>query len=284
MAWVRIDDHFDEHPKLAKVGPLGWGVWAASLAYCNRNLTDGILPRSVAKTLAHFEVVDEAGVIWTLARTSGYDGRDIDTDWVIELLLTVGLWEWDPEGYIVHDYLDFQPSARDVLARKQKLSDTRREAGHRGGVATQERRRSIKANRATAQAKEEAKLKPQPQPQESSKELSLASDKRPRERDELFEALCQVTGNDWHQLTPTGRGSVNKALKDLRSVGATPSEIRTRAAYWPKLFPDAKLTPPALAKHWAALGSSVPLRLKACPYCGSYEHNEHACPVVEEVT
>ena len=34
MPWIKVDDHFDEHPKIAKCGPLGiamWLVWAGVL-------------------------------------------------------------------------------------------------------------------------------------------------------------------------------------------------------------------------------------------------------------
>lgn len=35
MVWVKIDDHFDEHPKMQQIGPLGWGYWLAGLV-CER--------------------------------------------------------------------------------------------------------------------------------------------------------------------------------------------------------------------------------------------------------
>ena len=118
MPWVRIDDHFNEHPKHARVGPLAWGVWLAGLAYCNRNLTDGFIPRSVAMTLACFEVVDAEGRVWKLARTSGMVGEDVDMGWVIQLLVDAGLWEEVPGGYRVHDYHDYQPSREEVEAER----------------------------------------------------------------------------------------------------------------------------------------------------------------------
>ena len=71
--------------------------------------------------------------------------------------------------------------------------------------------------------------------------------------DELFETLCAVTGHDTKQLTSSERGRINKALKDLRSVGATAVEIRHRSAAWSKRYPSATLTPTALAAHWSSL-------------------------------
>ncbi len=120
MGWIRIDDHFDEHPKLAKVGPIAWGLWLAGLAYCNRNLTDGFIPWAVAQKLASFKVVDNTGRLWTLARTCGMVGDDIDADWVIGLLVDAGLWEEVEGGFQVHDYLDYQPSRERVLREREQ--------------------------------------------------------------------------------------------------------------------------------------------------------------------
>lgn len=138
--WVRIDDHFDEHPKMAEVGPLGWGVWLAGLAYCNRNLTDGFIPYSVAESIGgkwRIRVPDADGrtVVWTVARTSGMSGENIETEWVIDLLIKAGLWEPTDGGYMVHDFDDYQPLKADMTTDRQKLSEVRRAAGAIGGRA-----------------------------------------------------------------------------------------------------------------------------------------------------
>lgn len=121
MAWVRIDDHFDEHPKLAAIGPLGWGVWLAGLAYCNRNLTDGFIPRSKARMMATLDdIEDDDGRLWALSRSSGMTGDDVQAQWVIDILVRAGVWDEVPGGYQVHDYLDYQPSAEKVNAEREK--------------------------------------------------------------------------------------------------------------------------------------------------------------------
>ena len=97
-------------------------------------------------TLACFEVVDGEGRVWTLARTSGMVGEDVDMAWVIRLLVEAGLWEEVPGGYRVHDYLDYQPSKDEVITEREK----KREAGRKGGLA------SAQARRARAEAKGEA--------------------------------------------------------------------------------------------------------------------------------
>jgi hypothetical protein len=74
-------------------------------------------------------------------------------------------------------------------------------------------------------------------------------------RNYAFEALAEVTGTDWE----VGRGQLNAALRDIQKqsdiedsylLGA---EIHERAKMYQGVFPDAALTPTALAKHWTRL-------------------------------
>ena len=80
----------------------------------------------------------------------------------------------------------------------------------------------------------------------------------PRERDALFETVAEVCKIDWHELTDSARGSLNKAVAQIRAVKGTPEEVRARAARWGWQVP---LTPPALAKHWPALQQAPPTEL-----------------------
>jgi len=122
VGWVRVDDQFADHPKLANIGPLGWGLWLAGVAYCNRHLTDGYIPRSVAVRLACPEVVHPSGQVWRLMRqTDDGETAPVDMAWVIDLLVAAGLWHPVPGGYQVHDYLDYQPSAAEVHAARDTI-------------------------------------------------------------------------------------------------------------------------------------------------------------------
>jgi hypothetical protein len=182
MPWIRIDDHFDEHPKLAAVSPVGWGVWLAGLAYCNRNLTDGFIPYSVAEGIGgSWRVripVDDHTEVWTIDRGSGMHGETMDTQWVIDLLIGVGLWEEVSDGYQVHDYGDFQPTKAQVLAaRAVKVA-----AGQAGGLASAKAR--AKARRrprakppavalVDADAEAESNPKPVPKPKPTPVPVSV---------------------------------------------------------------------------------------------------------------
>jgi len=131
MAWVRIDDDFLDHPKMAAVGPVGWGVWLASIAWCNRELTDGFLPAAVADALGGRTRVWLDDTPHQLVVRHGAEETPLDADFVAELLVKAGLWERVPGGYRIHDYLDYQPSREEVTRR--------REAASRGGRAAHSR-------------------------------------------------------------------------------------------------------------------------------------------------
>lgn len=133
MVWVRLDDSFATDPKVVEAGPLGMAMQVAALCYCNEKLTDGRVPRSVARTLVDFEVEDTDGRLHTMARTCGMRGEDVDAEWVIGILLDVGLWhepghecETCPpldRGYLIHDFLEYQPSRETVLAERESARE-----------------------------------------------------------------------------------------------------------------------------------------------------------------
>jgi len=94
MAWVKIDDQFADHPKVLAAGPLASWLYVCGLTYCGRYLTDGWIPRSQVKKLA-----------------------DVDNAMVLaERLVIIGLWDETEDGFIVHDYLEYNPTREDVKA------------------------------------------------------------------------------------------------------------------------------------------------------------------------
>jgi hypothetical protein len=141
MPWVRFDDLFTEHPKIAELGGFGIALQVAAVTYCNRNLTDGFVPRSVVPWLVSWERVDSAGVAWTGARTSGMQGEDLDNYWIAAQMVAAGVWHdadtvqqcprcaerWSVgkrHGYYIHDYLEYQAS-RDAILRQREAARNR---------------------------------------------------------------------------------------------------------------------------------------------------------------
>jgi hypothetical protein len=74
-----------------------------------------------------------------------------------------------------------------------------------------------------------------------------------RPQDPVWDAVIEVCSIKPSEITPTSRGAINKAVAELKAVDATAAKIRVRARRWSTVFPDAKLTPMALAKHYPQL-------------------------------
>lgn len=113
---------------------------------------------------------------------------------------------------------------------------------------------------------------------ESSKtEVTLAP--RARGRDLLFEAVVEVCGQDARRLTSSERGRINKALKDLREVGATPEQVRKAASRWTTTYPSARLTPTAIAANWTTIAPPSPVL--TCQICSqpTDRHDDDVCAV-----
>lgn len=72
---------------------------------------------------------------------------------------------------------------------------------------------------------------------------------RVRPKDEIWDALIEALGYSG-PLTEAERGRLNNAVKQLRSIEATPTEIKRRAQAFRRIRPDLPLTATALAANW----------------------------------
>lgn len=86
-------------------------------------------------------------------------------------------------------------------------------------------------------------------------------------RNYSFEALAEVTNTDWK----VGRGQLNTALKAIHEQTEETDdyllscEIHERAKMYRAVFPNAALTPTALAKHWKRVYEETHRRPKIGP-------------------
>ena len=139
MGWVRVDDSFYDNPKFTDITALSIALWIAGLAYCNRNLTDGRIPESVAGRLVDFD-----GLAYTVATVGDLGGvmEDDCAPLAIDDLIRVGLWHRNGHDcpdcpqpgrrrIYVHDYTRYQFTADEIRDRASKRSD----AGRRGAQA-----------------------------------------------------------------------------------------------------------------------------------------------------
>lgn len=138
MPWVKIDDMFPHHPKVAEVGPLGLAMYVAGLCYSSRYLTDGFIPRSVIPMLLDF---DGVSIIEDDEDEYPQSELPVNPVRIAKSLTDVGLWHQVSGGYQIHDYLKYQPSGEQVKiqreqnAERQKAFRERQKSnGDRNGV------------------------------------------------------------------------------------------------------------------------------------------------------
>lgn len=102
MAWARLDDGMFDNPKIAALSDAAQLAHVKAIVYCARNLTDGAVHLRKAKEWASPKVIKE---------------------------LVPRLWEPTSEGFLIHDYLQYNPSRDQVLrereAAKQRMRGVR---------------------------------------------------------------------------------------------------------------------------------------------------------------
>lgn len=210
MPWVRIDDQFPEHPKVAAAGPLAMAMQVAGLCYCNRKLTDGYIPRGIARTLLDWQfVLDDK--VYEVAVTCGFSGDDVSCDTVIELLLEADMWRPVPGGYEIVNYLEYQPSRADVEKERAAARDRmskRRSGGTSGDVRANDERSSSSPN-----------PKPNPKNSSSSSDIVQQGDGEPVDDERVEEVL--------------------QAIADLQTSRA--KDVSTPKAYRAKCLRNARL-------------------------------------------
>ena len=133
MPWVRFDDQFATHRKVAGLSDAAFRLHVSAIFWCARNLMDGFLPAG--------DLDDVCARVRTPQRFAAE-------------LVVRGLWHLGDEGcqsdkcpapdnadgWVIHDYLEYQPSAERVraerkatAARQQKWRDQQKQ--RRNGVS-----------------------------------------------------------------------------------------------------------------------------------------------------
>jgi hypothetical protein len=111
VAWVRIDDRFPDNPKIVAVGEAAAYLYVTGLCYCNRELTNGFIPLGQVDRL--------------VALRQDQNIRDGPLQ-LAQRLCGLGLWmEGERKGvagFVIHDYLKYQPSKKQVLAERAKTA------------------------------------------------------------------------------------------------------------------------------------------------------------------
>ena len=226
-----------DHPKLHHLSsllgiarPTAIGHLELLWAYTARYAPDGELTKHPYRAIARAcDWMGDAGQFIDSLIESGW----LDSD-------DSPLVRGDPCTMHIHDWADHRPRWVD-----SKLIRAGRKAAGRTAEQTAEPTAVLTAE-ATPSLVKPSQAKPK----------DCAPSGRARELD--AEALAEVCQLDLKRLTPTERGRFNKAIKGLRSVGASPDSIRARAVVYRRLFADCSLTPTGLEANWGKCDPSPP--------------------------
>lgn len=105
MAWAKLDDQFAEHPRIIGLGDRAFRLHVAAICLSNRKLTDGHISRHDGRIL--FAVVNA-------------NKRHVTE------LLDAGVWEQNGgDGWVIRDYLQWNPDASTVKERRRKDNERR---------------------------------------------------------------------------------------------------------------------------------------------------------------
>lgn len=105
MPWVRIDDDFFNHRKVLELSLPAKTVFIAGLCHCNSQLTDGFVSAGAARS-----IVGSLGA----------------PQKVLKELVDAGMWHKRGDGFDVHDYLHYQPPAKQILEERAKAKERMR--------------------------------------------------------------------------------------------------------------------------------------------------------------
>lgn len=121
--WLKLDDGFADHPKIDTLSDGAFRLHVSGLCYAAKHLTDGMLPaRSLRRLTPTFDedLVAElvaVGLWHRLGEVTDADGTPLDA------------------GFELHDFLDYNPTAAEVKARREKDREKKRRQRARGSDA-----------------------------------------------------------------------------------------------------------------------------------------------------
>lgn len=117
MTWVRFDDEFPIHRKLGPLDDATYRLHSEAIFWCSRNTTDGRIAREElpaisvrAKTARVAKLV--ARNLWHAAGSQRCGSEKCPTP--------------GPDGWVIHDYLDYQPARDKVLADREAKAERQR--------------------------------------------------------------------------------------------------------------------------------------------------------------
>jgi len=109
MTWVKLDDGFMGHPKVRALSHGAICLHLAALCWSSRYLTDGFIP-----------ACEVGGLILR------YKPAFLKEVLAVQPHQTSAVWDEAEGGYRIHDYLVYQPSARQATAERAATAERQR--------------------------------------------------------------------------------------------------------------------------------------------------------------
>jgi hypothetical protein len=101
MPWVKLDDRFPSHRKVALLSDRAFRLHVSAICWCSENLTDGRIADRELQLVAKIRGIKATA----------------------QQLADAGLWDRIDGGWEIHDYLDYNPSRAQVLAERKKNAE-----------------------------------------------------------------------------------------------------------------------------------------------------------------
>jgi len=101
MPWVKLDDRFPSHRKVALLSDRAFRLHVSAICWCAENLTDGHISDRELTLVANIRAIKATA----------------------KQLEEAGVWDRTDEGWLIHDYLDYNPSREQVLLERKRNAE-----------------------------------------------------------------------------------------------------------------------------------------------------------------
>jgi len=246
MAWIKSDQSLANHPKLillarelgiTKVKALGHLhlLWYWVLEYAD----DG--------ELKYLDLLPDA-CEW-----------EDDPQKFIEALIKYEFIDQIGEKYIIHDWLDYSGAFYEKkLYNRIKKQESREKIQEKQVHLDNLTSFDNDLTKVDGQGLREDKIREDKIRVEESISGLATQDEVSSNRDLVFETLAEVCGYDWKGvMTRDERGRLNKAVKQLKDIDATPEDIQLRAKNFVMAY-GFHPQPQSITSMWTKLQTSQP--------------------------
>jgi len=246
MAWIKSDQSLANHPKLillarelgiTKVKALGHLhlLWYWVLEYAD----DG--------ELKYLDLLPDA-CEW-----------EDDPQKFIEALIKYEFIDQIGEKYIIHDWLDYSGAFYEKkLYNRIKKQESREKIQEKQVHLDNLTSFDNDLTKVDGQGLREDKIREDKIRVEESISGLATQDEVSSNRDLVFETLAEVCGYDWKGvMTKDERGRLNKAVKQLKDIDATPEDIQLRAKNFVMAY-GFHPQPQSITSMWTKLQTNQP--------------------------